>query len=75
MISSPCLSTTEHVVRLLSNPSSYGDGSESVERIETHLSYVFLSRTQAIKLKKPVSFEFVDFSTAEARRIACFEEV
>ncbi|MEM8863928.1 MAG: AAA family ATPase [Planctomycetota bacterium] len=67
--------TTAEIVRLLALPASYGDGSTKVDMIETHLSYVFLSRTLATKLKKSVHFQFVDFSTADARRAACEAEV
>jgi aminoglycoside phosphotransferase family enzyme/predicted kinase len=42
---------------------------------ETHLSWVLLAGRLAIKLKKPVRLPFVDFSTAEARRVACAEEL
>jgi len=42
---------------------------------ETHLSWVLLAGRLAIKLKKPVRLPFVDFSTAEARRAACHEEL
>jgi uncharacterized protein len=43
--------------------------------IETHMAYVFLTDELAYKLKKPVSFEFLDFSTAPLRRHVCEEEV
>jgi aminoglycoside phosphotransferase family enzyme/predicted kinase len=42
---------------------------------ETHLSWVLLSGRLAIKLKKPVQLPFVDFSTPEARRAACAQEL
>jgi aminoglycoside phosphotransferase family enzyme len=59
----------------LKNPTSYGDCAQRVEFIETHISSVFLTDRFAYKLKKPVKFEFVDFSTLEARRAACRAEV
>ena len=36
--------------------------------IETHISWVFLTERFAYKLKKPVRFDFLDFSTAESPR-------
>jgi aminoglycoside phosphotransferase family enzyme/predicted kinase len=45
------------------------------DRRETHCSWVFLTEDRAYKLKKPVRFEFLDLSTAAARRHACEEEV
>lgn len=42
---------------------------------ETHISWVFLIGAAAYKVKKPVSFGFLDFSTLEQRRLACEAEV
>src|SRR5512145_1347119 len=38
-------------------------------------SWVFLTDTKAWKLKKPVRYDFLDFSTLEARRRDCEEEL
>lgn len=46
-----------------------------VERIDTHLSHVFLSQDRAFKLKRAVQLPFVDFSSSQARRAACEAEV
>lgn len=43
--------------------------------IETHISWVLLAGDFAYKLKKPVRLPFVDYSTLEARRTFCEEEV
>jgi aminoglycoside phosphotransferase family enzyme/predicted kinase len=43
--------------------------------VETHVSVVFFLEDVVLKLKKPVRFPFVDFTTMEARRAACEEEV
>jgi len=43
--------------------------------IETHVSWVYLVGDRAYKQKKPVRTGFLDFSSAEARRQACEEEV
>ena len=51
------------------------DGGEPVVLIETHISWVLLTRQLAYKLKKPVRLPFVDFSTLAARRQSCEEEV
>ena len=45
------------------------------ELIETHISWVLLAGDLAYKLKKPVTLPFVDYSTLEARRHFCEEEV
>ncbi len=44
------------------------------ELIETHISWVFLGDRTVIKVKKPVSLDFLDFSTLEQRRRACEQE-
>ena len=66
---------TESKVRFLSQPTSYADCPQTVEAIETHMSWVFLTDNYAYKLKKPVRYEFLDFSTLEARRKDCQAEV
>lgn len=43
--------------------------------IETHISWVLLAGEHAYKLKKPVRFGFLDFSTPALRRRFCAEEV
>lgn len=43
--------------------------------VETHTAVVFFMGARAYKIKKPVSFGFVDFSRSEARRRACHREV
>ncbi len=63
----------DEVIRLLSDASTYGAGP--VERIETHVSEVFLVGDRALKLKRAVVFPYLDFSTAGKRRAACEAEV
>lgn len=63
------------VAALLSDPAVFDDGTETVERIETHMSLVFVGRSRAFKLKRAVKYPYVDFSTAERRHCACAEEV
>jgi aminoglycoside phosphotransferase family enzyme/predicted kinase len=46
-----------------------------VELRETHVSLVFLTEGEAFKVKKPVAFAFLDFTTLDARRRACEAEV
>jgi aminoglycoside phosphotransferase family enzyme len=62
-------------VAYLSRPESYGEGVGAVEVIETHMSYVFLVERLVYKLKKPVRYPFLDFSTLDARRFNCQEEL
>lgn len=62
-------------IAFLSDPASHGAGGGMVERIETHISLVFLAGERAYKLKRAVRLPYVDFSTAEQRRDACAAEL
>lgn len=62
-------------VAFLRRPSSYPEETRDVEAVETHMAWVFLTDRHAYKLKKPVRYEFLDFSTPEARREDCRAEV
>jgi uncharacterized protein len=46
-----------------------------VELIQTHISYVLLTGDFAYKLKKPVNFGFLDFSSLDKRKHFCEEEL
>lgn len=48
---------------------------QPVVRIETHGAIVLLSQSRALKLKRPVKFSFMDFSTPEKRRQALAHEL
>jgi aminoglycoside phosphotransferase family enzyme len=65
----------EEKVAFLSRPEVYPDPTRRVETKETRLSWVFLTDTQAWKLKKPVRYDYLDFSAPDARRRNCEEEV
>lgn len=43
--------------------------------IETHVSWVLLTGKYAYKIKKPVDFGFLDFSTLKKRKYFCEEEL
>jgi len=59
----------------LSRADAYPEPTVAVERIDTHLSHVFLTDAFVYKMKKPVCRSFVDLSTLHARRVNCVEEV
>ncbi|MBO1925150.1 bifunctional aminoglycoside phosphotransferase/ATP-binding protein [Thiomicrorhabdus sp. 6S3-12] len=65
----------EALVSDLSDPTLYPHSVEVITTIETHISVVFLTGDYAYKLKKPVDFGFLDFSTLEARHKYCLLEV
>jgi len=62
-------------VSFLSRPDSYIPAPEIVSERETHMSWVFMAGDRVYKLKKPVRFPYLDFSTIERRADACLAEV
>ncbi len=65
----------EAIVRSLAKPQAYPHRPDRVEQVETHISRVFLAGSHVYKLKKPLKYDFLDFSTVAAREHACREEV
>ena len=65
----------DELVRFLHRPESYGDGTSTVSFKETHISWVALTDRRVYKVKKPVRFPFLDYSTLELRLHACREEL
>lgn len=70
----PCAVQAE-IVAWLERPENHSHRPARVEHLETHVSHVFLAGDLVYKLKKPVVFDFLDFSTADAREQACREEL
>jgi aminoglycoside phosphotransferase family enzyme len=62
-------------VAFLSDPSTYGEQVDEVIPRETHMSWVFLAGRRVYKLKKPVRFPYLDFSTLARREAACRAEL
>lgn len=62
-------------VASLRRPATYPARPASIEAIETHMSWVFLTPDHVFKLKKPVRSDGLDFSTLERRRFYCTEEL
>ncbi len=63
------------VIAFLLRPDTYGAGTTRVEHLETHSAMVFLAGDRALKLKRAVRYDYLDFSTAERRRRWCEAEV
>ncbi|KUJ72224.1 hypothetical protein AVO41_06420 [Thiomicrospira sp. WB1] len=55
----------------MSDPAAYPHPVSMITTIETHISIVFLTGEYAYKLKKPVDFGFLDFSTLARRQRFC----
>ncbi len=65
----------EEKVAFLSDPAVYPQRPRTVTRKETHMSWVFIGDRYVYKLKKPVRFPFLDFTTIERREAACRAEL
>lgn len=63
------------LVRHLLEPAAYPHRTDGIRLVETHISWVFLTGPFAYKVKKPVNFGFLDFTTLERRRGFCADEV
>jgi uncharacterized protein len=63
------------VLAFLRRATSYPYKPGTVDVVETHISWVFLTDQYAYKLKKPVTLDFVDFSTPSLRRRFCEDEL
>ncbi len=59
----------------LLNPAAFDHPVQNIELIETHISWVILTGAFAYKIKKPVDFGFLDFSTLEKRHKYCLNEL
>jgi uncharacterized protein len=66
--------TLEDKVKFLSRPDSFASESGLVTVRETHMSWVFMAGDRVYKLKKPVRFPYLDFSTLDRRAAACRAE-
>jgi aminoglycoside phosphotransferase family enzyme/predicted kinase len=63
------------LIENLQNPEIFEHSVERFEVIETHISWVLLTGDYVYKIKKPVDFGFLDFSTLEKRKHYCEEEI
>jgi aminoglycoside phosphotransferase family enzyme/predicted kinase len=62
------------VIALL-DPAAYSHPVEHVELRQTHISNVFMAGDYVYKVKKPVDFGFLNYSTLSRRRYYCHQEV
>src|SRR5215475_15479590 len=65
----------EAVVQFMSRPESYPHEAAAISHIETHAAIIFLAGEFAYKLKRAIKLPYLDFSTAEKRRIALQREL
>lgn len=65
----------EEITALLEDPASYPEPTTRVTIKDTHLSRVFLTDDYVYKLKRPLRYDFLDFSSRRARLRNCETEV
>lgn len=65
----------EHLLQSLTRPEAYEDRPLLVTLKQTHVSYLFITDRYVYKVKKPVDFGFLNFTTIDRRRFYCEEEV
>ena len=65
----------ESIIAALQEPQAYPERVDAVERVETHISHLFMTGEHVYKVKKPVDYGFLDFTTLEKRRYYCHREV
>ena len=59
----------------LKHPEAYPHETDEILLLQTHISYVFLAGDYVYKIKKPVDFGFLDFTTLAKRKYFCEEEL
>jgi aminoglycoside phosphotransferase family enzyme len=59
----------------LCDPQALPEKTKKVFVVQTHISIVFVADEFVYKVKKPVNFGFLDFSTLEKRHHYCLQEV
>lgn len=63
------------MIKDLLDPASLPDKTAGVSLIQTHISMVFVADQFVYKVKKPVDFGFLDFTTLEKRKHYCEQEL
>ncbi|GAB6042145.1 bifunctional aminoglycoside phosphotransferase/ATP-binding protein [Endothiovibrio diazotrophicus] len=69
------MTDTAPLIAALQNPALYDHPVEGFQLVETHISWVILTGPYAYKVKKPMDFGFLDFTTLEKRKFFCEEEL
>lgn len=72
-VSHPIAPEQADLIAYLSTSEAH-DG-ETPQRIDTHLSHVFVGPQTVLKLKRALTLDFVDYSTPEKRRRYCEREL
>jgi uncharacterized protein len=63
------------LINSMLRPGIYAHETRDIHLVETHCAWVILTGDFVYKVKKPVDFGFLDFSTLQKRRYFCEEEI
>lgn len=66
---------SQTLIAALQNPALFPHPVEQFQVIETHISWVLLTGPYVYKIKKPMNFGFLDFTTLSAREHFCHQEL
>jgi len=64
-----------NIIDALLNPDAYDENVKNIRLVQTHISWIFLTGKHVYKVKKPVDFGFLDFTTLEKRKFFCKKEL
>ena len=62
-------------ITVMLNPAVYPHAAADIKLVQTHISYVFLAGDFVYKIKKPVDFGFLDFTSLQKRKYCCEQEL
>ena len=63
------------LVEAMSSSAFYPHKPDTVNLIQTHISFIFIAGDLVYKVKKAVDFGFLDFTTLEKRKYYCEQEI
>jgi len=63
------------LIKGLLKPEAYQEQPSAIELCQTHISYLIFTPEFVYKIKKPVDFGFLDYTTLESRLRLCNEEL
>lgn len=66
---------SQTLIAALQNPALFDHPVDQFQVIETHISWVLLTGPYVYKIKKPMNFGFLDFTTLAARGHFCEQEL
>jgi aminoglycoside phosphotransferase family enzyme len=66
---------SKEISKDLMDPNAYPEPTKKVDLIQTHISFIFITDDLVYKVKKPVDFGFLDFTTLDKRLFYCQAEV